>query len=234
MYKLDLPVDEKEQVKIQARRARDEARKERIFNPKNRAGTDLEALKKQMAEKEELRQIEKQREALFGRATRPWVSHSMSCAVPHVPCSPDSRRDAPTGQSGPVDGAETKGGSQSHSAGGLCGSGRCFQGLDSISYFAVRRCWKGVIDADAWPSPFDPQADLEFNKTQQTFDKRREFDLNDPDYLKISQAPRKDDDDIANLGPSSMQVFAGEVGCVSSLWSLVYWAGCTTGLGLER
>eukprot|EP00002_Diphylleia_rotans_P022712 TRINITY_DN4454_c0_g2_i1.p1 TRINITY_DN4454_c0_g2~~TRINITY_DN4454_c0_g2_i1.p1 ORF type:complete len:276 (+),score=67.44 TRINITY_DN4454_c0_g2_i1:57-884(+) len=50
---------------------------------------------------------------------------------------------------------------------------------------------------------------IAFRKEQQKFDSRREFDLNDPEYLKKSIPARVGDTD-PRTGPSSLQMFSGE------------------------
>ncbi|XP_043080243.1 RIB43A-like with coiled-coils protein 1 isoform X2 [Puntigrus tetrazona] len=63
MYKADLPVDESAQRVVERRRAAEAERKNRIFSTRSRViGVDLHALHKQREEKQELLEMEKQRD----------------------------------------------------------------------------------------------------------------------------------------------------------------------------
>ncbi|XP_076874615.1 RIB43A-like with coiled-coils protein 1 isoform X2 [Brachyhypopomus gauderio] len=63
MFRLDLPVDETAMKALQRRRSAEAARQKRIFNTRNRVmGLDLQTLERQMAERRERVEIEKQRD----------------------------------------------------------------------------------------------------------------------------------------------------------------------------
>jgi hypothetical protein len=67
MYKLDLPVDFKEQAAIERRRRLEKERQSRIFNNKHRLiGVDLEALEQQRQDKLFMEEMERKRSEAFG------------------------------------------------------------------------------------------------------------------------------------------------------------------------
>ncbi|XP_065196154.1 RIB43A-like with coiled-coils protein 2 [Sycon ciliatum] len=66
MYKLDLPVDQKETRARERRRLQEEERKKRIFNPKSRTiGVDVNSLEAQAEERSRQRTLDKQRDEAF-------------------------------------------------------------------------------------------------------------------------------------------------------------------------
>ncbi|KAM6976467.1 RIB43A-like with coiled-coils protein 1 [Aplochiton taeniatus] len=66
MYKVDLPVDNSTDVAVERRRVAEAARQARIFNTRSRIiGLDLKALDLQVAEKNERKEMESQREKAF-------------------------------------------------------------------------------------------------------------------------------------------------------------------------
>jgi hypothetical protein len=68
MYKLDLPVDMREQAAIERRRRLEKERQARIFNNKHRLiGVDLEALEQQKQDKMFMEEIERKRSEAFGK-----------------------------------------------------------------------------------------------------------------------------------------------------------------------
>lgn len=70
MYKVDLPVNERELKAVERRSSAEDERKIRIFNPKTRViGVDLPALNKQVMEKRERLHMEKQRDMAYGTRT---------------------------------------------------------------------------------------------------------------------------------------------------------------------
>ncbi len=67
MYKLDLPIDFKEQAAIERRRRLEKERQNRIFNNKYRLiGVDKEALDRQIEEKKFMEEMEIKRSEAFG------------------------------------------------------------------------------------------------------------------------------------------------------------------------
>lgn len=67
MYKLDLPIDFKEQAAIERRRRLEKERQGRIFNNKHRLiGIDKNALGKQLEDKQFMEEMEKKRTEAFG------------------------------------------------------------------------------------------------------------------------------------------------------------------------
>jgi hypothetical protein len=68
MYKLDLPVDLREQAAIERRRRLEKERQARIFNNKHRLiGVDLEALEQQKQDKMFMEEMERKRNEAFGK-----------------------------------------------------------------------------------------------------------------------------------------------------------------------
>ncbi|NP_001074132.2 RIB43A-like with coiled-coils protein 1 [Danio rerio] len=66
MYKVDLPVDESVRQAVERRRAAEAERKSRIFNTRTRViGVDLRALHKQQGDKQERKEMEKQRDVSY-------------------------------------------------------------------------------------------------------------------------------------------------------------------------
>uniref|UniRef100_UPI003D9E8297 RIB43A-like with coiled-coils protein 1 n=1 Tax=Danio rerio TaxID=7955 RepID=UPI003D9E8297 len=66
MYKVDLPVDESVRQAVERRRAAEAERKSRIFNTRTRViGVDLRALHKQQEDKQERKEMEKQRDVSY-------------------------------------------------------------------------------------------------------------------------------------------------------------------------
>ncbi|KAJ3037094.1 Protein Tax-1, partial [Rhizophlyctis rosea] len=71
MYKVEIPSDTLRDAAIQRRRQLDEERKKRIFDPKLRIyGIDVKALEEQIRMKQEVRDVERQREEAFDHTTR--------------------------------------------------------------------------------------------------------------------------------------------------------------------
>jgi hypothetical protein len=67
MYKLDLPIDLKEQAAIERRRRLEKERQSRIFNNKHRLiGVDKQALDQQILDKNFIEEMEKKRSEAFG------------------------------------------------------------------------------------------------------------------------------------------------------------------------
>lgn len=68
MYKLDLPIDFKEQAAIERRRRLEKERQGRIFNNKFRQiGIDKQALERQREEKRFMEEMEQKRSEAFGK-----------------------------------------------------------------------------------------------------------------------------------------------------------------------
>lgn len=67
MYKLDLPIDFKEQAAIERRRRIEKERQSRIFNNKYRLiGVDKDALNRQVEERKFMQEMETKRSEAFG------------------------------------------------------------------------------------------------------------------------------------------------------------------------
>ena len=67
MYKLDLPIDLKEQAAIERRRRLEKERQGRIFNNKHRLiGVDKNALDQQVQDKKFIEEMEQKRNEAFG------------------------------------------------------------------------------------------------------------------------------------------------------------------------
>jgi hypothetical protein len=145
MYKLDIPIDQKEAAAINQRRRNEENRMSRIFNARTRLiGVDKEALDAQVTERNNMN-------------------------------SADTARD------------------------------------DAYAREMIKNDKLGVLyqerqDRDARELQKSLN-DFRFQNQQQ--DTRREWDLNNPDYLRIDKPARTSDVDVA-LGVSSAQIFDGE------------------------
>ena len=68
MYKVDLPVDNSVELAVERRRAAEAARHSRIFNARNRViGLDLQTLDRQVAERRERDEIQKECQKAYGK-----------------------------------------------------------------------------------------------------------------------------------------------------------------------
>lgn len=71
MYKLDLPIDLKEQAAIERRRRLEKDRQARIFNSKHRLiGVDKNALEQQVRDKLFMEEMERKRTEAFGNKNK--------------------------------------------------------------------------------------------------------------------------------------------------------------------
>lgn len=145
MYKLDIPLDEKEAAVINQRQRNEEERKSRIFNARTRLiGVDKEALEAQVRERNGMETSEKMRGQAYARE----MIKNDKLGVLY-----QERQDRD-----------------------------------------VRELQKSLND---------------FRFQNQRPDTRREWDLNNPDYLRIDKPARTSDVDPI-LGVSSAQIFDGE------------------------
>ncbi|RNA36592.1 RIB43A-like with coiled-coils 2 [Brachionus plicatilis] len=145
MYKLDLPIDLKEQAAIERRRRLEKERQARIFNNKHRLiGVDKNALEQQIQDKMFMEEMERKRSEAFAH---------------------DMIRN------------------------------------DKISYLLDQRQEHDTRELN--------RALNEFRALHQQPDGRREWDLQDPDYLKKDKPARVSDED-PRCGPASCQKFDGE------------------------
>lgn len=145
MYKLDLPIDLKEQAAIERRRRLEKERQGRIFNNKHRLiGIDKDALDQQITDKKFMEEMENKRSEAFAH---------------------DMIRN------------------------------------DKITVLLDRRQEHDLREMN--------RALNEFRSLHQQPDARREWDLQDPDYLKKDKPARVNDED-PRCGPASLQKFDGE------------------------
>jgi len=145
MYKLDLPIDLKEQAAIERRRRLEKERQSRIFNNKHRLiGVDKDALDQQVKDRRFMEEMEEKRSEAFAH---------------------DMIRN------------------------------------DKITVLLDRRQEHDLREMN--------RALNEFRSLHQQPDNRREWDLQDPDYLKKDKPARVNDED-PRCGPASIQKFDGE------------------------
>jgi len=145
MYKLDIPLDQKEAAAINRRKQNEEERQNRIFNARTRLiGVDKEALNHQVNDRNKMQQMDQQRHDAYAREM---IKN------------------------------------------------------DKLGVLYQERQERDVREL---------QKSLnEFRLQHQRPETRREWDMNNPEYLRIDKPARTSDDD-KTLGISSAQVFDGE------------------------
>ncbi|CAF1520400.1 unnamed protein product [Didymodactylos carnosus] len=166
MYKLDLPIDLKEQAAIERRRRMEKDRQARIFNSKQRqTGIDKDALEQQVQDRQWIEDLEHKRDQAFGIYLEYTEGMLASIKSDFFLLAKDIVRN------------------------------------DTIAQLLQRR---QEYDQREYNRSLN-----EFRAMHQQPFSQREWDLNDPDYLKKDIPARVSDDD-PRCGMSGLQKFDGE------------------------